>query len=478
MKFDVLHNFISPITGRLPLIEDYILIGDNQNFSIASPKLIDIELKLIDIRHEFDDIESSSFIIGFPKDILPHAQVLSVLDNGFMFNTGGVVSTINGVPLPNLAYKNIWIGDSNNIATPNETITIDNLPNLGTVSLTIPNPIDPTSPIVISGGKIWHGTNSNRPEESSALLIIEGDIVLINLRFFTANFILGNGNPLLQALMPGSQFLSNLPVGSWMQTSQTEIGKIVGATIPQGQILMGGINNIPEPQPIIQIENLPNLSNKMVWQGDVTNRPVEIQLDFAASNATYILQQPNVDLPNAQGLNLLGGGILKTTLASNGEISIASSGKIPGINDYISPLDLIEEIEATIIECNAFATAGALAAEAAAISAGVVYFNAQMLPYSLIPFVPAGLSISGAIAAAATLAASAQSSANGANDRITNLSAIGDVTGINNGSDQILTVFAPNPKFTGNEAMKIPYGTTLQRPGNPSVGMIRYNTDL
>ena len=105
------------------------------------------------------------------------------------------------------------LGNENNQWSFSPIININNLPNLGTVSVTIPNPFDPTNPITVSGGKIWQGTDSNRPEESSSLLIAEADIALINARFLFAHFVLNSGNSILQTLMPNSQFLSNLGNG-------------------------------------------------------------------------------------------------------------------------------------------------------------------------------------------------------------------------------------------------------------------------
>ena len=126
MNYDVLYNFISPVTGRVPLIKDYILIGGNDNFSIMSPTLIDIQLDIIDIRHDFDNLAASSFIIGFPNAQLPNSQVLNSLADGFMFNTGDIVSTTNNIPLPSLLYNNIWVGDVDNVATPTPYIIAQN----------------------------------------------------------------------------------------------------------------------------------------------------------------------------------------------------------------------------------------------------------------------------------------------------------------------------------------------------------------
>jgi len=442
MKLDVLYNFISPVTGRILSDPDYVLVGNRNGVAIPSPALIDMRLDIIDMKHDFDSLAASSFIVGFPNTQLPNSQVLNSLADGFMFNTAGIVSTTNNIPLPSLTYtniwigdvnnfpvasptilqsnlpnltqNNIWIGDSNNRPQPNQTITIDNLPNLGTTSINVPNPLDPTTPITISGGKIWHGTDANRPEESTALLIVEGDIALINFRFFSANFILGKGNAVLQTLMPGSQFLSNLPVNSWLKTDSLGNGSIVAGTITQDQVLMGGVNNVPESrarigvenlpllapnkiwigdvnsipqstqvidisnlpvlnannlwiggvdnrpalQPTIAVGNLPNLNSGYVWQGDATNRPVGVQLNFAPADATYIIKTPNAILTQAQVLSELGMGMAK--IVAGGAFAIAIADE-----DYATKATL-EQIKA---ETEAFKNEAAASAEEAAASA-------------------------------------------------------------------------------------------------------------
>ena len=123
---DVLYNFISPVTGRLPLTENYILLGGRQGFSVMSPKLIDIELELININHILGDLSASAFILGAPNPKLPLSQDLSSLDNGFMFNTAGTISTTNNLPLPSLPYNNIWVGNINNVAVPTPYVASQN----------------------------------------------------------------------------------------------------------------------------------------------------------------------------------------------------------------------------------------------------------------------------------------------------------------------------------------------------------------
>ena len=115
--FDVLHNFISPVTGRVLATENYVLVGNVLGIAVPAPDLIDLRLDLINLRGDFDIASSASYIIGVPNAKLPNAQVLNSLLNGFIFNTAGVVSTSAIIPiesLPDLAENNIWIGNATN----------------------------------------------------------------------------------------------------------------------------------------------------------------------------------------------------------------------------------------------------------------------------------------------------------------------------------------------------------------------------
>jgi hypothetical protein len=468
--------------------------------------------------------KDATYILQQPSINLPNAQALNQLNNGLMKNNDGVIQ----IAVPGEDYLSttlpsgeLFIGNSSNIATAQQTITIDNLPNLGTASINVPNPLDPTNPITISGGKIWHGTDNNRPEESTALLVLGGDIALINFRFFSANFILGKGNSVLQTLMPGSQFLSNLPAGSWMQTSSTGTGTIVAATILENQLLMGGLNNVPEARQTIDITNLPSLTDGRVWQGDAANRPVEVQLNLAPTDAAYIIKTPNVNLPEAQVLEELGIGMAK--IVAGGAFAIAIAGE-----DYAT-IQQLEEIEQ---QCQQYAEQAATSAEEAATSAGEAATSAGEATASATEATGAAAEatiaageasasagaagISAGAAAASALAAglsagSASSSAsdasssasdashsasnasgsatNAANSATeaqnylntllnTGLTLLGDVTGSGLLSNPIVTTFKPNPTFTGNGSMTMPAGNSMQRPTTLIPGMIRFNTSL
>ncbi len=468
--------------------------------------------------------KDATYILQQPTSDLPNAQALNQLNNGLMKNKDGIIQ----IAIPGEDYLSttlpsgqLFIGNSSNIATAQQTITIDNLPNLGTASINVPNPLDPTNPITISGGKIWHGTDNNRPEESTALLVVEGDIALINFRFFSANFILGKGNSVLQTLMPGSQFLSNLPAGSWMQTSSTGTGAIVAATILENQLLMGGLNNVPEARQTIDIRNLPSLTDGRVWQGDAANRPVEVQLNLAPTDATYIIKTPNVNLPEAQVLEELGIGMAK--IVAGGAFAIAIAGE-----DYAT-IQQLEEIEQ---QCQQYAEQAATSAEEAVTSAGEAATSAGEATASAAEATgaaaeatgaataasgsatAAGLSAAGALASAGAAALSAGSASSSASDASssasdashsassasgsatnaansaaaaqdylntllnTGLTLQGDVTGSGLLSNPIVTAFKPNPTFTGNGSMTMPAGNSMQRPTTLIPGMIRFNTSL
>ena len=156
-------------------------------------------------------------------------------------------------------------------------------------------------------------------------------------------------------------------------------------------------------------------------------------------------------------------GVLPLDPLSNGAISIASGGKVPVIDDYVRPIDLIEEIEAA----NAFATAEAAAAEVAAIAASTLYFNEQMLPFSLVPLVPAGAAITVAIAAA--VLPKEDKSAHDAdisiiNDKIDNLSI--NLVGEAYGSGKIKDSIATKVGFS--------FFKRAELPTNPHLGMLLF----
>lgn len=151
MKYDVLHNFISPVTGRILVDTDYVIIGDEDGIGVPSPILIDLQLDLINLRANYNILRQASFVIGEQNDQLPNAQVLDSLANGYMYNTDGAVSTFARIPitaLPNLTENYLWIGDGEGHPVEVANIEINNLPKL-------------------TYNRVWIGNSINRPIESN-----------------------------------------------------------------------------------------------------------------------------------------------------------------------------------------------------------------------------------------------------------------------------------------------------------------------
>ena len=520
--------WISPVSGNIAFWQsfpdlpvNYTIEGDRENRPQPSSALIDIRLDIIDLRHAIDNLEqrpypdlNATYILQQPDANLPNAQALNQLNNGLMKNNNGVIQiAIPGQDYltPSLPSGQLWIGNNNNIATSQQTITIDNLPSLGTTD--VPNPF--TGGFV---GQVWEGTSSGRPEASSIVGEMFADIAILNAKFLAGHFVMNSG---LTASFPAAQFLNALTAGALVQTSALGDGKLVSIVVQQDQVLMGGVNNIPESRQTIDVANLPSLTNGRVWQGDAANRPTEVQLNLAPNDATYIIKTPNANLPQAQVLSELGIGMAK--IVAGGAFAIAVAGE-----DYATAQQL-EEIrdqcqqyaeqaatsaeeaaasateaatsateattaageatvaagEATVAAGEASASAGAatVSALAAGISAGSASSSARSASSSADD---ASDSASNAADSASNAAGSASAAAGSATQAQTYLNTLltigltlqGDVNGSGLLGSPIVTTFKPNPVFSGNQSMTMPSGNSSQRPTMLIPGMIRFNTSL
>ena len=101
MKYDRLYNFISPVTGKLPIDRGYTLLGDKDGRSFVSPILIDVRQDIIDLRRKISNFEE----------------------------------------LNKLDYNRIWIGNYYNEPEEKLHIGVINLPPLS--EAVFPNPISP-----------------------------------------------------------------------------------------------------------------------------------------------------------------------------------------------------------------------------------------------------------------------------------------------------------------------------------------------
>ena len=369
MKYDRLYNFISPVTGKLPIDRGYILLGDKDGRSFASPILIDVRQDIIDLKRKIGNFEE----------------------------------------LKKLDHNRIWIGDYDN--EPQETLHIGiiNLPPLA--EAVFPNPISPIigdfripnptfdylSPFdwVMSGPflpqifatKYDTFGNPIGTDISSSLAMTQVRAAQIMKRFDNANFIVGSSvvdfawenpkmylipEPLKQLYGLGTtytftkaQSLGALETGLLKNTVNNGTGTLskaiagkdyveVAAPIANMQLALIRPELIQEGADVAKLlsrvdrlpaDNMPNLTTGKYWKGGANNIPIEVDIPtYAPTDATYILQRPNVNLPEAQALSSIAGllgGILKCN--SLGVVSIASGGSVPLLDDYVTPTNLAEE---------------------------------------------------------------------------------------------------------------------------------------
>ena len=393
MKYEQLYNFISPVTGKLPIDKGYILLGDKSGKSFKSPVLIDIRQDIIDLKRQIGNFQE----------------------------------------LKKLDHNRIWIGDYYNEPVPQLHIGIINLPPLAealfpnpisglTGDFRIPNPtFDYLSPFdwVMSGPflpqiyatKYDTFGNPIGTDISSSLAMTQVRAAQIMKRFDNANFIVGSSTvifdwenpkmylipePLKQLYGLGTtytftkaQSLGNLQTGLLKNTVNNATGTLstaiagkdyveVAAPIANMQLALIRPELIQEGQDVAKllsrVERLPvanmYLTTDKYWKGGANNIPIEVDLPtYAPTDATYVLNTPNNNLPNSQVLNTIGSGILKIATFANGIISIASGGKVPVVNDYVRPIDLEEETGERIAADTAIE--GAIAALEAEIEAEI-----------------------------------------------------------------------------------------------------------
>lgn len=243
-----LYPFISPVTGELASFNqiptaDYgeILVANETGYFEPSLALVDARIDINSLQKLTEGLRQASVILQQPSSYFPNSQALSLLNNGYLIKgDDGVLTTSSGptpptdltlpkgklfignddnkaVPtqtinlnnLPQLPQGNLYLGDNNNVASVAPIITLDNLPNLGVANV---------EGLDLPAGKIWRGTSSNRPEESDALSEALADILAINAKFTSANFIMGDA--IVQSVYLGAQFLVNIQDGMLKHTGK------------------------------------------------------------------------------------------------------------------------------------------------------------------------------------------------------------------------------------------------------------------
>lgn len=287
---DSWETFMSPQNGRIlvqslpDLTEDYIFVGDVTDRPSPSPILIDVRLELIRLRAT---LSQTRFILQTAQDGFDASQALDELSPGILKQSAGIIS----IAIPgqdylsaDLTQGHLWIGDVNNKAAEQQTITIDNLPPLNAISFSI-------GPVTYGIYQLWQGTNAGRPEVSYAVSTF---LAQVDFAFKTTNWIIGKSGFVPGALIyPGAQFIELLPTNSILiHVSDGEIGV---ASLTYNHFWIGDANNIPVESTTLPVGGLPDLTYQSIWRGDVNNRPQETQdLTILEAKVTYI---QNVTIP-------------------------------------------------------------------------------------------------------------------------------------------------------------------------------------
>jgi hypothetical protein len=386
-------------------------------------------------------IMKSGFTVSYPK-----AQFLDALTAGALVKTsaagdGKLQSVV-------LNQNQLLIGDVNNTPEAQDTIGLVNLPGL-------------------AQDKIWKGDAEGRP--------VEADI----------------------------NNIENLP------------------DLANNQLWIGDANNRPVANTTIETENLPGLAQDKIWKGDAEGRPVEADLNIAPDDATYILKQPNANLENAQIIEELGVGMAKIVGGGAFALAIADEdyATVETLNEIKAQCEEFkdqaqvsaeeatasaEEAAASALEATAAAGEATAAAGEATAAAGEATAAAAGAAASAITAAISSATASGHASSASNSANKAKESAEEAEQDATNsatsatasagsaaqseaylnqllntgITLTGDVLGAGPLNAPITLTFEENPVFTGTASVTIPVGTTLERPTNPVIGMVRLNTTL
>jgi hypothetical protein len=308
-QYDVLHNFISPITGRILSDPNYVLIGNKNGIAIPSPIIIDIRLDLIALRKRYNTLVKGDFVIGHPNNELPNAQVLFNMPDGFLYNTEGVVSTTSIIPiggLPDLPYKNIWIGDNTNRPVPNQRVALYNLPSFRTLNpfnnfgiyglytgqfLSLTSPLDIAQPTTtqridmsnmphLSKGKMWIGKLNYLPPVITPIPTFPYVQVVGSLNWSAPGIPPGDGDavPTEIGLNAGEIFIGD-PNNTGQIVVSNKLPNTILPDLLKGNIWIGNNSNRPQAFPYIDITNLPRLGfsflyDGQIWRGTRNGQPV------------------------------------------------------------------------------------------------------------------------------------------------------------------------------------------------------------
>jgi hypothetical protein len=512
MKYERLYNFISPVTGKLPIDRGYILLGDKDSRSFASPVLIDVRQDIIDLKRKIGNFEE----------------------------------------LKKLDHNRIWIGDYDNERVEQLHIGIINLPPLA--EAVFPNPISP----IIGDFRIPNPTfdylsafdwvmsgpflpqiyatkydtfgNPIGTDISSSLAMTQVRAAQIMKRFDNANFIVGSSTvtfnwenpkmylipePLKQLYGLGTtytftkaQSLGALETGLLKNTVNNGKGTLSKAISGEDYV---NTADIPFGKLVILDPLYPLSGHKLIAPTDFSTRGNEPN-EFGYPIAGMI--------PVLTGIAAVLTYLAIPSLPANNIVKVVDNGEIkpatPDI-DYVLPstfqtlvttVSTVSSLLAalqTAYDLFVIATTAKDVAQDTAIAANTAKDVFQDAEIAVAQTTATGAAVTAGAAeatatGAATTAAAAAAAATAAGAAITILqlemlgkASMADVTGaisaisldmqgdvIANGylNGTINSHFTPNPRFTGTEYIKIPVGNTIERPSVAEIGMLRYNVEI
>lgn len=270
-----LHNFISPVTGRILCPSGYILEGDEFGIAYPSSSLRHLQIDVIQLRQNLNLLKQASFLIGYPNEQMENAQVLSSLNNGFLYNNEGIVSTL---PTP-------------------QKLPLCYVATIVDLGASYDNGVDGVGATLTGGLFVTFIIDGQLPPLNSLVLVKNqtlsyqnGIYKLTQTASFTDSWILTRLDIYDQfgEIQPGD--LVSVAYGTvnaqtlWVETqSVATIGtdSIIFlpfsplSVLPEKNIWIGDSMDHPVASPTIEINNLPDLTFKKIWRGDSSDRPVE-----------------------------------------------------------------------------------------------------------------------------------------------------------------------------------------------------------
>ena len=319
--------FLSPVSGLmatnqglpdLPL--GYVWLGNQKDRPVPSFKLIDLDIDVQSLQKALQALGQSAFVLNTPQAFLPQAQVLSELDDGLIKNVQGFLEQAvanTDYLTPELSANKLWIGDLTNTARQKETIGLSNLPSLSQGKVwqgdTKNRPVEVTLDHLLPSlphNKLWIGDVNNKPVAQETLRVLnlpslavgrvwQGDssgrpeeVLLDYLKPTLEKDHLWLGNSLNRATAQATITLNNLPAltqGKVWQGNATNRPIEVDLEdlmppLPHDHLWIGDLNNKPVAQETVSVGNLPVLTKGKVWQGNDVNRPVEVLLDYLSKD--------------------------------------------------------------------------------------------------------------------------------------------------------------------------------------------------